>query len=201
MIKSKQDLKYYLDNDCSSLHKSHLLRKWISRSEEYYLLLFMKYLRYTEYYLNKKKHLWDYVPFAWFWWNYRRLKIKTGLYIMPNTVGPGFNLVHPGFIRIGEDVRIGANCTILPMVLIGKSRPKVNTEGYIIGDNCYISAGVKIFGPVKIGNNVTIGGGAVVTKDIPDNAVVGGVPAKIIKMKEVNYDQQNERNHFLCSNR
>ena len=53
-----------------------------------------------------------------------------------------------------------------------------------MGDNCYFGLGVKILGSVKIGNNVTIGANAVVTKDIPDNAVVGGVPAKIIKIKE-----------------
>lgn len=39
-------------------------------------------------------------------------------------------------------------------------------------------------GPVKIGNNVTIAAGAVVVKDVPDNAVVGGNPAKILKMKD-----------------
>lgn len=185
MIKNREDLKFYLKKDCSSLHKSHLFIKWLTNNEEFHLIMFMKYLRYTEYYMNKKKNIWDYIPYFWNAWNYRRLKIKTGIYIMPNKVGPGFNPVHPGFIRIGEYVKIGSNCTILPMVLIGKSKPGIGTENFTIGDNCYISAGVTIFGPVKIGNNVTIGGGAVVTKDIPDNAIVGGVPAKIIKMKEL----------------
>ncbi len=54
----------------------------------------------------------------------------------------------------------------------------------VVGDNCYFGLGAKIFGPVNIGSNVTVGANAVVTKDIPDNAVVGGVPAKILKIKE-----------------
>lgn len=53
--------------------------------------------------------------------------------------------------------------------------------GSIIGDNCYISPGVKIVKPVHIGNNVVIGANAVVNKDIPDNCMVAGIPATIIK--------------------
>lgn len=52
-----------------------------------------------------------------------------------------------------------------------------------MGDNCYFGLDCKIFGSVRIGDNVTVGANAVVTKDIPDNAIVGGVPAKIIKTK------------------
>ena len=53
----------------------------------------------------------------------------------------------------------------------------------IHGDNCYLGVRVTILGPVKIGNNVTIGGGSVEVKDIPDNCIVAGNPAKIIKYK------------------
>lgn len=52
-----------------------------------------------------------------------------------------------------------------------------------IGDNVVVYAGAKIIGGVHIGNNVIIGANAVVTKDVPDNCVVAGVPARIIKMK------------------
>ena len=52
-----------------------------------------------------------------------------------------------------------------------------------MGDNCYFGLDCKIFGSVRICDNVTVGANAVVTKDIPDNAIVGGVPAKIIKTK------------------
>lgn len=54
-----------------------------------------------------------------------------------------------------------------------------------IGNNCYIGTGSTILGPVRIGNNVTIGAGSVVTKDIPDNSVVAGNPARIIKRKDL----------------
>lgn len=51
----------------------------------------------------------------------------------------------------------------------------------IIGDNVSLGATVTIIGNVKIGNNVTIGAGSVVVKDVPDNCVVAGNPAKIIR--------------------
>ena len=51
----------------------------------------------------------------------------------------------------------------------------------IIGDNVEICAGARILGPVRIGNNVIIGANAVVVKDVPDNCIVAGVPAHIIK--------------------
>ena len=53
----------------------------------------------------------------------------------------------------------------------------------IIGDRVYIGPGAKLFGKIRIGNDVAIGANAVVTKDVPDNAVVVGVPAKIISYK------------------
>ena len=57
----------------------------------------------------------------------------------------------------------------------------IGMGGSVIGDNCYISPGVKIVKPVHIGNNVVIGANAVVNKDIPDNTMVAGIPAKPIK--------------------
>ena len=68
------------------------------------------------------------------------------------------------------------------MVLIGKKRSGPCTIN--IGDNCYIGTGVTILGPLTIGNNVTIAAGAVVLSDVPDNAVVAGVPAKVVKIKD-----------------
>ena len=47
--------------------------------------------------------------------------------------------------------------------------------------NVYIGTGAKILGPVKVGNNVVIGAGAVVLNDVPDNSVVVGMPAKVVK--------------------
>jgi serine O-acetyltransferase len=52
-----------------------------------------------------------------------------------------------------------------------------------IGNCVYFGAGSKILGAVKIGNDVVIGANAVVTRDVPDNAVAGGIPAKIINYK------------------
>lgn len=54
----------------------------------------------------------------------------------------------------------------------------------VIGNNVYIAKGAIVIGGITIGNNVTIGANAVVTKPIPDNAIVAGVPAKIIRIKD-----------------
>lgn len=57
------------------------------------------------------------------------------------------------------------------------------TETPTIGNNCYIGPGAKIFGKIKIGDNVAIGANAVVNKDFPDGVTIAGVPAKIVSNK------------------
>lgn len=54
----------------------------------------------------------------------------------------------------------------------------------VIGNNVYIAKGSIVMGGITIGNNVTIGANAVVTKPVSDNAIVAGVPAKILRIKE-----------------
>lgn len=63
----------------------------------------------------------------------------------------------------------------------------------VIGDNVLIGVGALILGGCKIGNNATIGAGAIVLKDVPDNAVVVGNPARIIKYNNVT-QQHNDEN-------
>lgn len=104
------------------------------------------------------------------------------MYIGLNAVGKGSFIVHPGFVGIDSRVHIGENCTVLPMVLFDRAHPIDGTEIFV-GDNCYVGTGATILGPIRIGNNVTIAAGAVVTKDVPDNVVVAGVPAIIVKYK------------------
>ena len=74
---------------------------------------------------------------------------------------------------------IGENCRIGPCVSIVGSKKHADVPK--IGNNVWIGTGARIVGPVVVGNNVMIGANAVVNKDVPDNTLVAGVPAKIIK--------------------
>ncbi|WP_429745678.1 serine O-acetyltransferase [Vibrio clamense] len=92
-------------------------------------------------------------------------------------------------VVIHEDVAIGSNVTIAQNVTIGG---RSQTGGLpIIGNDVYIGAGAIILGNIKIGDNSVIGAGSVVISDIPENSVVAGVPAKVIKM-----DIENIRDYF-----
>lgn len=88
-------------------------------------------------------------------------------------------LPHPHNIVIGRNVRIGENCTIYHDVTIGQNLdmfPK-------IGDNVIVYTGAKIIGGITIGDNAVIGANAVVIKDVPQNAIVAGIPAKVIRYR------------------
>ena len=97
-------------------------------------------------------------------------------------IGGGFRLGHC-FDVIIDAVSIGKNVKVMQQVTIGRciggNRPGVPT----IGNNVFIGAGATIIGAVRLGNNIVVGANAVVTKDVPDGAIVGGVPAKIISME------------------
>jgi serine O-acetyltransferase len=101
---------------------------------------------------------------------------------IPHTakIGEGTNIGYNGIgVVIHYRAVIGSNCIISPGVTIGGTSGKKDVP--IIGNNVMIGTGAKILGPVKIGNNVVIGANSVVTKDVPDNCMVVGIPAKIIK--------------------
>ena len=106
-----------------------------------------------------------------------------GILIPWNTkIGKGFYIGHFGCIVVNGAVVIGDNVNISHGVTIGLANRGKNKGTAIIGNKVYIGPGAKIVGHVKIGNNVAIGANAVVTHDIPDNACVGGVTAKLISM-------------------
>lgn len=110
-----------------------------------------------------------------------------------------------GDVVIGDYTRIGIHCTVIGPVCIGShvnlaqgitvtalnhnfSDPSrrfneqgVDTRPVVIGDDVWIGANAVILPGVTIGKHVVVAAGAVVTKDVPDNCVVGGVPAKILK--------------------
>ncbi len=99
-------------------------------------------------------------------------------------IGEGTLFPHHALgIVIHPEAEIGKKCILEQNVTIGgRSGLTVLPQ---IGDNVLIGAGAIIIGPVKIGNNVQIGAGAVVVNDVPDDCVVIGVPAKIIKRKGI----------------
>jgi serine O-acetyltransferase len=108
-------------------------------------------------------------------------RYKYGIEIHPSTqIGSGFYIGHFGCIVVNPDAIIGNNCNISQGVTIGQSNRGKRKGCPTIGNEVNISPGAKIFGNIKIGNNVAIGANCVVTRDIPDNAVVVGIPGEVI---------------------
>lgn len=179
MIQSKYDLKRYILQD---MERNQVAigggKNWI-KIHANPRLWFQYNLRYYEYYHNTHHNLWGKIMELFHYVIHKHLSYKLGFTIYVNNFGPGLFIAHYGTIVVNKTTRIGKNCTINVDVNIGM-------RGGVIGDNVYIAPGVKIIKPIHVGNNVKIGANAVVTKDIPDNCVVAGVPARIIKYIEPN---------------
>lgn len=176
MITKKNEIKEYIDADLNFVKQRNLFVLWLKGSEFYPIVKLIVCLRHYEYYFNKAQssRLSTLEFFKKHWWRffYRRTQLKYSLYIGVNVAGKGLHLIHPGFRYIMEHT-LGENCTVLPMVLVGKKRPGMQASA-MIGDNVYIGNGATVLAPVSIGDNAVVGAGAVVTHDIPADGVYGG---------------------------
>jgi serine O-acetyltransferase len=186
MINSLSDYKFYLEADRVSLRIEEVLKHKsnLAVAEKLEIWKFQRLLRKVEYYQNCKckESLW--IPYYKILLSrFIKLSEKLTYSIPPNVFGPGLAIKHRGTIIVAETAKIGANCNLHTCTNIGVKAGEPHKVPNL-GDNIYIGPGVKIFGDVKIADNVAIGANAVVNKSFlePDIAIAG-VPAKKINSK------------------
>jgi serine O-acetyltransferase len=108
-------------------------------------------------------------------------KYKFGISLSHGTsIGSGLYIGHTTGIVVNDFAVIGKNCNLSQGVTIGQTNRGKRKGTPVIGDNVYIGPGAKVIGGIRVGNNVAIGANCVVLEDIPDNAVVVGVPGRIV---------------------
>jgi serine O-acetyltransferase len=99
-------------------------------------------------------------------------------------IGPGLYIGHFGGITLSPSAVIGSNCNLSHDVTIGIAGQGPDLGSPVIGDDVYIAPGAKLFGKIRVGDNVKIGANAVVYRDVPDNAVVVLDPGfRVISLK------------------
>jgi serine O-acetyltransferase len=101
-------------------------------------------------------------------------------------IGPGFFIAHVGGLVIGGETQIGKNCDVRQNVTFGGNFNKTDSDGRtqpLVGDNVSFGAGAVVIGPVKIGSGSIIGANSVVTRDVPENVIVSGIPAVVLKQR------------------
>lgn len=114
---------------------------------------------------------------------FRIYSLLCGFEIPANCFGKGLSIAHKGPIIVNSHARIGQNCRIHVCVNIGTS-PEADNLAPIIGNNCYVGPGAKIWGKIFIGDNTVIGANAAVGKSFQEgNCCIAGVPARIISNK------------------
>lgn len=179
MIRSWSDLKAYLRADAISRGDARRVRAFVVDPVARFTVL----LRVYEFLLNTGKPALVRLPvLIWF----RRMSVRLGFSVGPNIFGPGLAIVHYGLLVLDPTTRIGRNCRIHMGVHIGGAaqfvpEAEMHLHSPRIGDNAYIGPGAKLYGPVRIGNDCTIGANAVVTRSFEgDGLTLAGVPAKVI---------------------
>ena len=115
-------------------------------------------------------------------WISQRAARKTGIEIHPGAkIGKRLVIDHGTGTVIGETAEIGDDCLLYQGVTLGGTGKEVGKRHPTLGNNVMISAGAKVLGPFKIGDNSRVAAGAVVLEEVPPNSTVVGVPAHVVK--------------------
>ena len=119
-------------------------------------------------------------------------RFLTGIEIHPKAkIGKNLFIDHGMGVVIGETSEIGNNVTIYHMVTLGGIAPSINSNDQrnvkrhpTIEDEVVIGSGAQVLGPITVGCCAKIGANAVITKDVPEKAVMVGIPAKNVGMAD-----------------
>lgn len=143
------------------------------------------WMRLCTYFMTRK---WSLLFYALAIIRVKHLSYKSGIQISWRTkIGKGFYIGHFGTIVISPMASIGNNVNISQGCCVGAANRGKRMGAATIDDCVYLGPGSKVVGAVRIGKNVCVGANAVVTSDIPNEACVGGVPAKILSMGGVEH--------------
>lgn len=116
---------------------------------------------------------------------------KTGIEIHPGAqIGKGLFIDHGNGVIIGETAILGDNVTLYQGVTLGGTGKEHGKRHPTVGNNVMISAGAKVLGSFKIGDNSKIGAGSVVLEEVPPGSTVVGVPGHVVKRKKQNFPQE-----------
>lgn len=127
----------------------------------------------------------------------QRAARKTGIEIHPGaTIGRRLVIDHGTGIVIGETAEIGDDVLIYQGVTLGGTGKDVGKRHPTIGNNVMISAGAKVLGPFKIGDNSRVAAGAVVLEEVPPNSTVVGIPAKVVRQNGEKVRQALDQIHI-----
>lgn len=189
MITSKEELNYYIECDLKSLGEYPLtVQKKVGSlfaPSRWKLHIMLRKLEYLE--GKQKSGALNRIAFSLSAKRFQRYCQKLGCEIPTGVFGPGLCLNHTEGIVVTGHAKVGSNCRINAGVNIGEFGRFGNEfhsfNAPVIGNNCYIGPGAKIFGGIIIGDNVAIGANAVVNKNVPSGATVVGIPGKIIEGK------------------
>ena len=186
MIRSKKELMFFIMADMMMNRDKF---KWTLSDRVRHLLcpdhimLYLKHLRYCQYYTNlhlsnKLYNLFNQVILSpYHKIRFRQLGLKLGFSIGYQTLDYGTIIPHYGTIVIGKSNRIGKFAVLHTCICI-------TDNGKVIGDAFYASTGVKITNKLKLGDNVSVGANSLVNKSFGSNIMIAGAPATEIKKME-----------------
>lgn len=183
MIKSKADLKQYMQKDMRFYYQFSKKERMIyalTQDPLYQIVRYIRMLRKEEYYYNCRKDRLGQLMTLWYLRKKNALGNRLGFKIPRNTFEEGLTIYHHGGIIINEDVKVGKNAILHGENCIGNDGSSGNKVP-VIGDDLDLGIGAKVIGDVTLGNQVFVGANAVVTRSFEnDHITIAGIPAREI---------------------
>ena len=186
MITTKSELKRYLAIEKAFYLPARRNLEWrLTSDNNYKMYQYVRILRKTEYYYNTRKFPIRKVLYGLYRRRRNILGRKLGLELWENTFACGLKMAHAGNIVVNGRSRIGENCYFHGNNCIGNDG--LSSEAPRLGNNVRLGVGAKVIGDVELADNIIVAAGAVVVHSCNiKGAVLAGIPAKVVKIREEN---------------